>query len=514
MIIELLELGLMPFICLFVAIMVPLLNRFALGRRINPYLATFCSALLPLLALRVHLVVHEHGAVTYRFGGFPPPIGVVYIVDEVSSTLALLASFVLFACILYSTWIIDRDRLYLFHSLAFLLAMGVYGCLYTGDLFNFYVSVELVAVASYALTTFNSEKGRAVKAAFIYGVFGTVMTSTYFLAVLIIYGSYGTLNMADVGVKACSPHTITSFSSGIYGDITLTTKISMALITWVLFFKSGIMPNHFWLPEVYRYAPLPAVVLFSAAADMLGVYGLIRLYYTIFTEESIVGGFRASMISIMLILGAISTVFASTVVMRQRNLRSLVAYSSIVQYSLALLGMTTGVPEGIAGAILHLATNALGDMLVLFSAGLLLSASHIVTNKVMRLLMYASFITGLLNLFGVIPILPGFWSKAFLTLGFMKANIPVGVVVVLASSGLCALGYFTLIMLLLSKRPEGIALARGQRSRSYVPVVVVVITQIATIGLGLALTLGGFRDLVLSYGRSVFDRSKFLEVLP
>ncbi|MEM4671890.1 MAG: proton-conducting transporter membrane subunit, partial [Desulfurococcaceae archaeon] len=212
MIIELLELGLMPFICLFVAIMVPLLNRFALGRRINPYLATFCSALLPLLALRVHLVVHEHGAVTYRFGGFPPPIGVVYIVDEVSSTLALLASFVLFACILYSTWIIDRDRLYLFHSLAFLLAMGVYGCLYTGDLFNFYVSVELVAVASYALTTFNSEKGRAVKAAFIYGVFGTVMTSTYFLAVLIIYGSYGTLNMADVRVKACSPHTITSFS--------------------------------------------------------------------------------------------------------------------------------------------------------------------------------------------------------------------------------------------------------------------------------------------------------------
>ncbi|MEM4528305.1 MAG: proton-conducting transporter membrane subunit [Desulfurococcaceae archaeon] len=511
---EVLEIGLIPFMCLIMALIMPITRFLTRIRQISIYLSIPHSLILLFLAIRIYIAVSEHGVVSYRFGGFPPPLGVIYIVDKLSATISLLASFLLVICVLYSAWFIDQSRLHIYYSLVFLLAMGTYGCLYTGDLFNFYVSLELVAVASYALTAFNSEKGRAVRAALIYGIFGTIMTSIYLLAVLIIYSSYGTVNIVDVMVKSIDPGASTTFSGGVYGDVVLTTKISMALITWVLFFKSGIMPNHFWLPEVYRSAPLPIVALFSASGDLLGIYGLIRLYYTVFTEESIISDFRTSMMSTMFLLGSISAILASAITMRQRNVRGLIAYSSITQYSLALLGVSTGILEGVAGAILHLVVNALGDALVLLSSGLIAYSTSIYKRKATKTLVYTALITGLLNLFGVIPVFPGFWSKAILTLSFIKTEMLIGTVVLLVSSGFCALGYFMLIIAM-SKRYGTILLRDEKPGESYIPLTALTLCLVVLICLGLALiTSSEFRNMVIDHGKCVFERERLLKTLP
>lgn len=511
---ELLELGLIPFTCLITALIIPITNLFTKSKRIISYIAISHSTILFALTIRVFITVIEHGVVYYRFGGFPPPIGVVYIVDKLNSILSLLVAFVFFICVMYSALVIDHDRIHVYYSLTSLLVMGVFGCLYTGDLFNLYVSIELVAVASYALTAFNSERGSAIRAAIIYGIFGTIITSIYLLSVLIIYGSYGTLNIVDVMLKATDPTVIIPYSGEVYGDITLATKISMALITWVFFFKSGIMPNHFWLPEVYKSVPLPIVALFTASADIIGIYGLTRLYYTIFTEESIIGDFRVLMISIIFYTSLVSSILASAIVMRQQTVRGLIAYSSIAQYSLALLGVSTGIPEGVAGAILHLIANALGDTLVLLSSPFMtynLSSARV---RILKPISQLSFTSGLLNLFGVIPVFPGFWSKAILTLSFIKTNMILGAVAVLVTSGLCAMGYFKLLITL-SKRSESTSLRSTQIDESYIPLVVLIICLLALFSLGLSLTIvGELRDIFITFGACVFDRKSLLRILP
>ncbi|MEM1828438.1 MAG: proton-conducting transporter membrane subunit, partial [Desulfurococcaceae archaeon] len=194
--------------------------------------------------------------------------------------------------------------------------------------------------------------------------------------------------------------------------------------------------------------------------------------------------------------------------------RGLIAYSSITQYSLALLGVSTGILEGVAGAILHLVVNALGDTLVLLSSGLIAYSTSIYKGKATKTLVYTALITGLLNLFGVIPVFPGFWSKAILTLSFIKTEMLIGTVVLLVSSGFCALGYFMLIIAM-SKRYGTILLRDEKPSESYIPLTALTLCLVVLICLGLALiTSSEFRNMVIDHGRCVFERERLLKTLP
>jgi len=507
------ELGLIPFTYLMSAVLTALLPTTTSSKKVVDAVAVLSSVSGLALALKLFLTVNSTGIALYRFGGFPPPLGVVYVADEASSMLALLTSFALFSSTLYAVWLIPHEARHIYYTLTFLLATGVHGCLFTGDIFNFYISIELIAVSSYAITGFYRDRPRAIRAAVIYGIAGTIITSFLLLASFTLYGSYGTLNMADVSLKARNPSAVVAFSGGIHGDIMLVSKISLALVTWVLLFKSGIMPNHFWLPEAYRAAPLSAVALFTAA-DIVGIYGLIRFYYSIFTKGIVVEDFRALLLKALMFMGAASAVVAALLVARQRKVRELIAYSSISQFSLALLGLTTEAGEAIAGSLLHLIVNGLGDMAVLYSSGILLCIPRDgdTRNKLIFAISRATLVIGILNLFGVIPILPGFWSKTYLTLGFIRAGIPQGAALVLASSGLCAVGYLRVALRLLSSSKVEQQLV-GQGSRSVViPIFVLSLLAATTVALGMLLLLSSnAREAVINYGSLVIAVERYVE---
>lgn len=512
--------SLIPFTSLMLAVLTPL-TSVTISRKASNLVALLGAITVFILALKSFIVVSKVGVVVYRFGGFPPPLGVVYVFDEVNSVLALSTSFALLLSVLYTSFFEGSEYKYLLYSLIYLLMAGVYGCLFTGDIFNFYVSVELTAISSYALTGFNKGK-RAIRAALIYGVAGTAITSFLLLASFIVYGSYGTLNIADIALKNRNVSVEVLFSGGIFGDIMLPSKVSLALITWIFLFKSGIMPNHFWLPEAYSAAPIPAIVLFTTSADIVGVYGLVRLYHLVFSENSIIKDFRATMLSVLFFLGAASAIIASMLVARQRSIRKLVAYSSISQFSLALLGITTGTGEGLAGSILHLIANGLGDTAILYSVGIL---SYYSTNyakgfkhRLATLLAKVVLVIGLINLFGVIPIIPGFWSKALLVLGSVKSGMAAGAAIVLISAGLCAVGYFNTLMRILQKYRDSSTVhnVSGKRLTNIVGTTIMLLLLVACLGLGISITLSpNIRAKVIEIGFNAIDSWRYINaVLP
>lgn len=481
------EQALVPTVYLLSAVLIGLTSVLTSRRYLVDLLAIASCLSTLVLDVKMLLSLGAGELAVYKFGGVPPPLGVVFIVDRASAVLATFSAFSATITFIYLLWSMDSTSRQYFYTLALLMLAGVHVCLFTGDMFNLYVSIELVAVSSYALTGFLGRSPLAVRAAMIYGITGIAITSFLLLSVVLLYGSYGTLNMADIALKATYPDAVVALSGRVHGDIVSTTKVSIALTTWVFLFKSGIMPNHFWLPEVYRSAPFQAVALFTSSADIIGIYGLIRLYSTIFTDVTIFRDFLRGFSTVLMVMGGASAIVSSLLVARQRTVRRLVAYSTVAQLSLSLLGVGAGNPDALAGSLLNMVANGLGDMSVLYSA------HAIRDNRGSRYALVASrvaLVTGFLNLFGVLPILPGFWSKTLLTLGLIRAGSPFGAAIVLTSAGLCAIGYFKLAFRLLSQSETG-SISEGKSASSIVPSMVLTVLVMAMLGIGIALLVSG-----------------------
>ncbi|MEM1609111.1 MAG: proton-conducting transporter membrane subunit, partial [Ignisphaera sp.] len=412
------------------------------GKKFLDSVAVSMAILGLAMSIALMLNSYRNSVEVYTFGGFRPPLGIVYYADFINSILSLLSSFATIISIVVAYITMDYNTRKYFYPLAFLLATGAQGFIFSGDLFHLYVSTELVAISSYALTGLYSNKRNCVRAAIIYGITGTAITNFLLLAVVLIYGSYGTVNMADIALKSMNPEATTPFSGRVFGDILHSSTVALAIMTWVFLFKSGIMPNHFWLPRVYRAAPIASIILFSSSADILGVYGILRLYHIAFSCRSVIATFRQTMLSMLTPLSLTSALFSSLLTARQTTFRGIVAYSTIAQLSLALSGTVLGVPELVAGGILHMVANALGDTSVLLGYAVHAKAC----GKKLHILSKVLVATGLLNLFGVIPVVPGFWSKALMVWGFVEEGVLAGAVIVLISTGLCAIGYLKLIL--------------------------------------------------------------------
>ena len=440
-----------------------------------------------VLSIFSMLDVVNDGMSIYMFGGFRPPLGVMYYVDFVNSSLSLLSSFATIISIILVCIFMDYSFRRYFYPIAFLLITGVHGFLFAGDIFHLYVATELVAITSYALTAVYSSKKNCIRAAIIYGIVGTAITSFLLLSVILIYGSYGTINIVDIALKSIDPRATTPFSGGVLGEIVSASITVLAMMTWVFLFKSGIMPTHFWLPRVYRTASIASLVLFTSSADILGVYGILRLYHILFSENSVIISFRNTMLFSLTAISMISAFSSALLVAKQDRIRDIVAYSTITQLSLALAGVISSDSEAVAGGLMHMMVNALGDTSILTGYTIYMKSRGIddLSSRLAKVLIMVGF----LNLFGLIPIVPGFWSKALMTKGFLDNGNIVGVAVVLISTGLCAIGYFRFVINMFSKKVVPKLEAVSMERRYFLNITILLLLIAVVLGFGIGLTL-------------------------
>lgn len=323
------------------------------GRRFEAWicLTSTAAALVPLAGLSAAVVAH--GALAFTFGGHVTPLGIAFAVDGLSLAMLWLTALVMFAFHLYVTgWLPGEPgfRAGEFRALALLLWSGLNTLFCSADLFNVYVTLEIVTLTGVALVVFARGAG-ALRAALRYLLFAVAGSMFYLLGVALIYADSGVLSFADL--RGNPP-------AGI------SAVIALAAMTAGLAVKAALFPVHAWLPPAHAAAPSPASALLSALVAKAGAYLLIRLWLGPFAGiagPGLLQGLGA--------LGLAGILYASLQALRQTRLKGVIAYSTVAQlgYFLLLLPMASlaawqgilyhGLSHGLAKAALFLAAGNL-----------------------------------------------------------------------------------------------------------------------------------------------------------
>ncbi len=204
------------------------------------------------------------GVGVYLLGDWPAPFGIVAVVDRLSTLMLVITSILGAATWVYASARWDRAGVH-FHPLFQFLLMGLNGAFLTGDLFNLFVFFEVLLAASYGLMLHGSGRAR-VAAGMHYIVVNLVASFLLLIAMALIYGVTGTLNMADLAARA----------GELGGPDRRLFEAGAAILGVAFLIKAAAWPLNFWLPAAYANACAPVAGLF-AIMTKVGIYALLRI---------------------------------------------------------------------------------------------------------------------------------------------------------------------------------------------------------------------------------------------
>ncbi|MGL4197463.1 MAG: monovalent cation/H+ antiporter subunit D [Allorhizobium sp.] len=303
-------------------------------------------AVILLLANAVILFAIESGPNAfdnvYLLGNWAAPFGIVLVIDGLSAMMLLLTSILALAALVFSLakWHAVGAH---FHSLFQLLLAGVNGALLTGDLFNLFVFFEVMLAASYGLLLHGTGTLR-VKAGLHYIAVNLVAALFFLIGVSLVYGTAGTLNMADLALRMPE----------MEPDRLILMEAGAAVLGVAFLIKVGMWPLCFWLPSAYSAASAPVAGMF-AILSKVGIYVILRLTMLLFGDGPS-AGFGAE---VLLIGGMATLVFGTIGVLASQALGRLAGYSVLV--SSGTLLMVLGINDGVvsSGALLYLVSSTL-----------------------------------------------------------------------------------------------------------------------------------------------------------
>ena len=276
---------------------------------------------------------------TYALGNWPAPFGIVLVLDRLSALMLALTAVIALFSLLYALNGVDAKGDY-FHPLFQLQLFGLNGAFLTGDLFNLFVFFEVLLIASYGLLLHGGGPAR-VRAGLHYVVLNLVGSTLFLLALGVLYGATGTLNMADLALKVtrAEPYYTAIISAG-------------ALLLLVVFaLKAALLPLYFWLPNAYTHTSAPVAALF-AVMTKVGVYSIVRVFTLAFGSTA---GNVADVAAPWLLPTALTTVAVATLgALASRDLGRLLAYLVIVSVGTLLTAVGLFTASGLNAALLYL----------------------------------------------------------------------------------------------------------------------------------------------------------------
>lgn len=378
-------------------------------------------------ALLLNRVMTE-GTVRYQMGGWEPPWGIEYRIDLLGGLVltivtAIAALVLTFAPRSVAVEIPERRRS-VFYAVFLLCFTGLAGMTITGDAFNLFVFLEISSLSSYALISLGRDR-RALSAAFQYLIMGSIGATFILIGIGFIYMMTGTLNMDDMAQR------IPAVSQ------TGTIRVGFAFVTVGFGLKVALFPLHLWLPNVYAYAPSVVSAFLGATATKVAVYALLRIMLGIFGVEFALG--EMPLHALLLGLGALGVVSASLVAVFERNVKRMLAYSSVAQVGYMVLGIGLASQDGVTASILHIFNHALMKGALFLALGAVMyriGSVHIRDlaglGRRMPLTAAAILVAGL-SLIGV-PGTVGFVSKWYLVLGALDGGMwPLAMLVLFGS---------------------------------------------------------------------------------
>lgn len=392
-------------------------------------LATAIAATCLAIAITLLRQVTATGPIQYELGGFAPPLGIEYRIDSMTALLLVIVTMIAAAVFAFGATrfgtLIPEGREHLYYAALLLCMAGLLGMSITGDAFNVFVFLEISSLSSYALIGLG-EGRRAHMASYSYLIMGTIGGTFFLLGVGLLYQITGTLNMADLATRLADLHEHR------------TLHVAVAFLCVGLSLKLAVFPLHQWLPNAYSYAPPVVSAFLSATATKVMFYVLTRFIFTILGSTLIFGVLRMQYLLIPLSVGGMFV--GSAAAIYQKDIKRLLAYSSVAQIGYMTLGLSFNSESGLTAGLVHLFNHALmkgGLFLVVACVAYRLGGSTRISDwaglgRRMPITM-AAFVVGGLSLIGV-PATVGFISKWYLVTGALEHGYYAVAVLILLSS--------------------------------------------------------------------------------
>lgn len=422
---------------LFGAFFTPVISR--LHHRVRDGFVLVVLALTELLAILLAQDIYTNGIRKYAFGANLPslthpttvaiPVRILFEVDALSILMVLISVTIVFIAAIYSLSFFKKE-LDKYFTLLLLVTVGMLGMELTGDLFNFFVFLEIASIAGCALIAFWTDRGESLEAAFKYIVISSVGALFVLLAVGFLYGQYDALNMAAIANSI---------------QFTFIDRIALVLLLAALALKAGIAPMHMWLPDAYGEAP-PPITLAIVATSLASLYAILRVCFTIYSiNMAMVGGLLVG-------FGLLAIFVGVTMALIQRRITRAIAYAAVGEIGYMIVGIGTALAAAtedfanvaLKGGLFHIFNDAIDIGLLFLVAGAIIYA----TNErdlnnlggLARRMKYTTvfFLIGLLAVAGMPP-MNGFASKILIYESTYMLNPIISIVAILASILLLAI---------------------------------------------------------------------------
>lgn len=327
-------------------------------RKFVIFLATGTSLVLTLMLFKP--VMMDGQIISYWMGNWAPvsdwAIGIGLEVDQLSLFFGLIVTVTVFLGAIYSFKYMSKDNGQDKYYVVFMMLAGsVLGFVFTGDLFNMYVMIEIMTFAAVGLTAFRNHKAESIEAAFKYLVVGSIGSSLILLGTVVMYAQFKTLNLAQITAMLNN------------AQHTPVILFAFALMIGGYAVKAFIVPCHVVAPDAYAAAPSSVSMLFSGIVNKAGIYGMVRLVFVVFASMNL-----PSMQFLLVFLGTITMFIGVTMALAQSDFKRLLAFHSISQigYVLTAIGLSTIL--GLTGGLYHALNHTLFKGLLFLCAGAVL----------------------------------------------------------------------------------------------------------------------------------------------
>jgi NADH-quinone oxidoreductase subunit N len=368
-----------------------------------------------LLIVAAVMVASMPGERNVGFGGS-------FVVDGFARFLKILALVGSAVTILMSLEFLNKlqERRFEYAVLIMLASVGMLVMISAGDLIALYLGLELMSLPLYVVAAIDRDSVRSTEAGLKYFVLGALSSGMLLYGCSLIYGFTGTVNF--VGIAKASAE----------GGIGLT--FGVVFLFAGLCFKVSAVPFHMWTPDVYEGAPTPVTAFFASAPKVAAIALFVRAAITAFP------GIVVQWQQILVFVSIASMVLGAFAAIGQKNIKRLMAYSSIGHMGFALIGLAAGTSEGVQGVLVYIAIY-LAMTLGTFACILAMRRTSGSVEEIADLAglartkpAMAFFLAMLLFSLAGIPPLAGFFAKFYVFLAAIKAGLyALAVIGVLAS---------------------------------------------------------------------------------
>jgi NADH-quinone oxidoreductase subunit N len=367
-----------------------------------------------------------------------------FVVDGFAKFMKVLALLGSGAAIVMSTEFLRREGIdrFEFGILIVLSTVGMMVMISANDLIALYLGLELQSLAAYVIASFHRDNLRSTEAGLKYFVLGALSSGMLLYGASLVYGFTGTVSFPGI-------------AAALTGAPGIGVILGIVFVAAGLAFKVSAAPFHMWTPDVYEGAPTPVTAFFASAPKMAAMALFVRVFVGAFP------GILAQWQQIVVFIAIVSMTLGSFAAIGQRNIKRLMAYSSIGNVGYALIGLATGTAAGVQGVIVYMAIY-LAMTLGAFACILAMRRGEAMFEEIDDLsgaarthpVMAFCFSMMMFSLAGIPP-LAGFFAKFYVFAAAIEARLVTLAVIGVVTSVIGSSYYLRIVKVMYFDEPRG-----------------------------------------------------------